>query len=159
MPTFCGKPDNSEEIEELAARGMKFINRFANCELRSLVLVDRSVIGSDSSTTNYPGKIPCGPDHPIQSTFPQLKFEVYYFNPDIARSLPIYVGGVSPLAVLFNRTASGIAPVADASSPQSKADLLTLGLAVTNILAGLFSSYNGDHRILKLSGLRYGYKV
>ncbi|KAA8538221.1 hypothetical protein F0562_027956 [Nyssa sinensis] len=98
------KPDNREEIEELAARGMKFINwlwtrkekeiavvthssfllftlssfgndchpsvkseicrPFANCELRSLVLVDRSMIGSDSSTTNYPGKIPCGPDHP-----------------------------------------------------------------------------------------------
>ncbi|KAL1831423.1 hypothetical protein ACET3Z_001074 [Daucus carota] len=35
---------------------------FANCELRSLVLVDNSMIGSDSSTTNYPGKIPPGPD-------------------------------------------------------------------------------------------------
>lgn len=31
------------------------------------------------------------------------------------RSLPIYVGGVSLLAVLFNRAVSGIAPVADAS--------------------------------------------
>ncbi|KAL3631087.1 hypothetical protein CASFOL_024071 [Castilleja foliolosa] len=36
-------------------------------------------------------------------------------NDDIVRSLPIYVGGVSLLAVLFNRTVSGIAPVADAS--------------------------------------------
>ncbi|KAK1369669.1 phosphoglycerate mutase-like protein 1 [Heracleum sosnowskyi] len=34
---------------------------FANCELRSLVIVDNSMIGSDSSTTNYPGKIPPGP--------------------------------------------------------------------------------------------------
>ncbi|EXB74736.1 hypothetical protein L484_011015 [Morus notabilis] len=58
-------------------------------------------------------------------------------NDDLVRSLPIYVGGVSLLAVLFNRTLSGIAPVADASSSQSRADLLTLGLAVTNILAGL----------------------
>lgn len=58
-------------------------------------------------------------------------------NDDAVRSLPIYVGGVSLLAVLFNRTVSGIAPVADASSSQSRADLLTLGLAVTNILAGL----------------------
>ncbi|XP_038713272.1 protein COFACTOR ASSEMBLY OF COMPLEX C SUBUNIT B CCB4, chloroplastic isoform X3 [Tripterygium wilfordii] len=58
-------------------------------------------------------------------------------NDDVVRSLPIYVGGVSMLAVLFNRTVSGIAPVADASSSQSRADLLTLGLAVTNILAGL----------------------
>ncbi|KAI7754693.1 hypothetical protein M8C21_005312 [Ambrosia artemisiifolia] len=58
-------------------------------------------------------------------------------NDDAVRSLPIYVGGISLLAVLFNRTASGIAPVADATSSQSRADLLTIGLAVTNILAGL----------------------
>ncbi|KAG8366236.1 hypothetical protein BUALT_Bualt17G0055500 [Buddleja alternifolia] len=58
-------------------------------------------------------------------------------NDDVVRSLPIYVGGVSLMAVLFNRTVSGIAPVADASSSQSRADLLTLGLAVTNILNGL----------------------
>ncbi|KAL5552987.1 hypothetical protein UlMin_040388 [Ulmus minor] len=58
-------------------------------------------------------------------------------NDDLVRSLPIYVGGLSLLAVLVNRTVSGIAPVADASSSQSRADLLTLGLAVTNILAGL----------------------
>ncbi|KAM0987348.1 hypothetical protein ACFX13_011686 [Malus domestica] len=58
-------------------------------------------------------------------------------NDDAARSLPIYAGGASLLAVLFNRTVSDIALVADASSSQSRADLLTLGLAVTNILAGL----------------------
>lgn len=37
---------------------------FANCELRSVVIVDRSMMGSDSSTTNYPGKIPRGLDLP-----------------------------------------------------------------------------------------------
>ncbi|XAR64994.1 hypothetical protein NMG60_11008916 [Bertholletia excelsa] len=58
-------------------------------------------------------------------------------NDDAVRSLPIYVGGASLLAVLFNRAVSGIAPVADASSAQSRADLLALGLAVTNILTGL----------------------
>ncbi|KAL8106264.1 hypothetical protein AgCh_029884 [Apium graveolens] len=58
-------------------------------------------------------------------------------NDDVVRSLPVYVGGFSLLAVLFNRTFSGIALVADASSSQSRADLLTLGLAVTNILTGL----------------------
>ncbi|TYH19554.1 hypothetical protein ES288_A05G360800v1 [Gossypium darwinii] len=58
-------------------------------------------------------------------------------NDDAVRSLPIYVGGASLLAVLFNRAFSGIAPVADASSSQSRADLLTLGLAVTNVLTGL----------------------
>ncbi|KAJ7943564.1 Protein COFACTOR ASSEMBLY OF COMPLEX C SUBUNIT B CCB4 chloroplastic [Quillaja saponaria] len=58
-------------------------------------------------------------------------------NDDTVRSLPIYVGGASLLAVLFNRSISGISPVADASSSQSRADLLTLALAVTNILTGL----------------------
>ncbi|PNY17572.1 phosphoglycerate mutase-like protein, partial [Trifolium pratense] len=29
---------------------------FANCELRSMVIVDRNMIGSEESTTNYPGK-------------------------------------------------------------------------------------------------------
>nr|GME03769.1 protein COFACTOR ASSEMBLY OF COMPLEX C SUBUNIT B CCB4, chloroplastic isoform X1 [Ipomoea batatas] len=58
-------------------------------------------------------------------------------NDGFVRSLPIYVGGLSLVAVLVNRAVSGIAPVADAGSSQSRADLLTLGLAVTNILNGL----------------------
>ncbi|KAL5577637.1 hypothetical protein UlMin_019336 [Ulmus minor] len=41
--------------------------------------------------------------------------------------------GLSLLAILLNCTVSGIAPVANAS----RADFLTLGLTVTNILAGL----------------------
>ncbi|KAA8514771.1 hypothetical protein F0562_017950 [Nyssa sinensis] len=45
-------------------------------------------------------------------------------------------------------------PVADASSPWSRSDLLTLGLAVINILVSQFLSYWEDHRISKLSGLR-----
>ncbi|XP_014490536.1 uncharacterized protein LOC106753261 isoform X3 [Vigna radiata var. radiata] len=58
-------------------------------------------------------------------------------NDDVVRTLPIYVGSASLFAVLLNRALSGIAPVADAGSSQSRADLLTLGLAVTNILTGL----------------------
>ncbi|KAK6136438.1 hypothetical protein DH2020_029794 [Rehmannia glutinosa] len=98
------KADVRETKEELAARGMNFMNwlftrkekeiaivthsgflfhtlaafgndchplvkkeissHFANCELRSMVIVDRSKVGSDSSSTNYPGKIPSGPDLP-----------------------------------------------------------------------------------------------
>ncbi|KAK6916234.1 Histidine phosphatase superfamily, clade-1 [Dillenia turbinata] len=38
--------------------------RFANCEIRSMVIVNRGMAGSDSSTTNYPGKIPTGLDRP-----------------------------------------------------------------------------------------------
>ncbi|XP_066349418.1 phosphoglycerate mutase-like protein 1 isoform X2 [Miscanthus floridulus] len=37
---------------------------FANCELRSIVLVDRSMLGSYSPRLNYPGKIPAGLDLP-----------------------------------------------------------------------------------------------
>ncbi|KAM3393062.1 hypothetical protein ACQJBY_013966 [Aegilops geniculata] len=37
---------------------------FANCELRSMVLVDRSKLGSDTSTYNFAGKIPIGLDIP-----------------------------------------------------------------------------------------------
>ncbi|XP_051132654.1 retrovirus-related Pol polyprotein from transposon TNT 1-94 [Andrographis paniculata] len=58
-------------------------------------------------------------------------------NDDVVRSMPITVGGLSLLAVLVNRAVSGIAPVADASSSQSRADLLAIGLAVANILNGL----------------------
>ncbi|KAL0365242.1 UNVERIFIED_CONTAM: Phosphoglycerate mutase-like protein 1 [Sesamum angustifolium] len=39
-------------------------SHFANCELRSMVIADRSMVGSDSSWTNYPGKIPSGIDLP-----------------------------------------------------------------------------------------------
>ncbi|KAM3393060.1 hypothetical protein ACQJBY_013966 [Aegilops geniculata] len=37
---------------------------FANCELRSMVLVDRSNLGSDASRYNFAGKIPTGLDMP-----------------------------------------------------------------------------------------------
>ncbi|KAL8128774.1 hypothetical protein V2J09_017929 [Rumex salicifolius] len=37
---------------------------FANCELRSLVLVDRGFIGPDNSATNFPGKVLSGADLP-----------------------------------------------------------------------------------------------
>ncbi|XVF64940.1 hypothetical protein PTKIN_Ptkin09bG0206800 [Pterospermum kingtungense] len=98
------EPNTREKNEEVAVRGMKFLNwlwtrkereiavvthsgflyhslsafgndchpsvkseickHFANCELRSVVLVDRSMIGLDPATTNYPGKIPSGLDLP-----------------------------------------------------------------------------------------------
>ncbi|XP_058758271.1 phosphoglycerate mutase-like protein isoform X1 [Vicia villosa] len=42
---------------------------FANCELRSMVIVDKGMIGStNNSTTNYPGKIPHGLDLPSDAT-------------------------------------------------------------------------------------------
>ncbi|KAL9256079.1 Phosphoglycerate mutase-like protein [Drosera capensis] len=50
--------DVRETKAEVAARGLKFMNCFANCELRSMVIADRSMIGTEPSITNYPGKIP-----------------------------------------------------------------------------------------------------
>jgi len=37
---------------------------FTNCELRSMVIADRSAIGTDLPTTDFPGGIPRGPDIP-----------------------------------------------------------------------------------------------
>ncbi|KAL2340041.1 hypothetical protein Fmac_007981 [Flemingia macrophylla] len=98
------EPDIREKNEEVATRGLKFLEwlwtrkeneiavvthsgflyhtlstfgndchptvkseickHFANCELRSMVIVDRGMIGSAVSSTNYPGKIPFGLDLP-----------------------------------------------------------------------------------------------
>uniref|UniRef100_A0A0D9W1Q5 Phosphoglycerate mutase-like protein n=1 Tax=Leersia perrieri TaxID=77586 RepID=A0A0D9W1Q5_9ORYZ len=42
---------------------------FANCELRSMVLVDTSMLGSKSPTYNYPGRTPAGLDLPSDAGF------------------------------------------------------------------------------------------
>ncbi|CAL9021554.1 unnamed protein product, partial [Prunus brigantina] len=109
------KANVRELKEEVAARGLKFLNwlstrkekeiaivthggflfhtlsallndcdplakkemckHFANCELRSMVIVDRRMTGSDSSTTNYPGKIPDGLDLPSDVASENLEKE------------------------------------------------------------------------------------
>ncbi|KAH9301517.1 hypothetical protein KI387_013100, partial [Taxus chinensis] len=58
-------------------------------------------------------------------------------NDTVARTAPVYAGCASLAAILLNRSLSGISPIADASSSQSRADVLTLALAVTVILTGL----------------------
>ncbi|KAK9163484.1 hypothetical protein Syun_004386 [Stephania yunnanensis] len=45
---------------------------FANCELRSMVLVDRNMVGKDPPVTNYPGKIPAGSDLPSDTAHKKL---------------------------------------------------------------------------------------
>ncbi|WOL19342.1 hypothetical protein Cni_G28140 [Canna indica] len=102
------KADVREPNEEVAARGVKFINwlwtrkeneiaivshsgfffhtlkkfggdchpivkeeigkHFSNCELRSMVLVDRSMLGSESTCSNYPVRIPRGIDLPSDNS-------------------------------------------------------------------------------------------
>ncbi|KAH0469800.1 hypothetical protein IEQ34_001358 [Dendrobium chrysotoxum] len=98
------EPNVREPNEEVAIRGMKFINwlltrreteiavvthsgflfhtlnkfgkdfhplikdeickHFGNCELRSMVIVDKSLLGFGTDRTNFPGKIPRGLDLP-----------------------------------------------------------------------------------------------
>lgn len=55
----------------------------------------------------------------------------------MVRVAPLVFGGSSFLAVLLNRSLSGVAPVADASSAQSRADVLALVLAATVAFTGL----------------------
>ncbi|GMP53574.1 hypothetical protein CsSME_00019003 [Camellia sinensis var. sinensis] len=54
-----------KEIAIVTHSGFLFHVHFANCELRSMVIVDKSMSESDPPTTNYPGKIP--PDHDAPS--------------------------------------------------------------------------------------------
>ncbi|KAL3830379.1 hypothetical protein ACJIZ3_019181 [Penstemon smallii] len=101
------KVDVREANEEVAARGLQFLNwlwtreekeiavvthsgflihtlagfgddchtsvkseicrPFKNCELRSVVIVDKSMIASNFSTSDFPGKIPEGSDAPSDS--------------------------------------------------------------------------------------------
>lgn len=58
-------------------------------------------------------------------------------NDGLVRSVPLFLGAGALLAVLLNRAVSGIAPVADSSSAQSRSDVLALALAATVLLQGL----------------------
>ncbi|XP_024371342.1 protein COFACTOR ASSEMBLY OF COMPLEX C SUBUNIT B CCB4, chloroplastic [Physcomitrium patens] len=58
-------------------------------------------------------------------------------NDELVRSLPLFGGAGGLFAVLLNRSLSGIAPVADSSSAQSRSDVLALALAATVLLQGL----------------------
>ena len=63
--------------------------------------------------------------------------DVVAANEDAFRAMPLAVGGGSVLALLLNRVLSGVAPVADASSSQSRADVLCLAMAGCLVLTGL----------------------
>ncbi|MCO5594129.1 hypothetical protein L7F22_048150 [Adiantum nelumboides] len=58
-------------------------------------------------------------------------------NDEMVRVAPALFGGSSFLLVLLNRTLSGIAPVADARSAQSRADVIAVVLSATLVLTGL----------------------
>jgi hypothetical protein len=55
---------------------------------------------------------------------------------DVFRASPAAFGGACGVALLANRALSGVAPVADASSAQSRADVICLAMAACLILTG-----------------------
>ena len=56
---------------------------------------------------------------------------------DIARASPAAFGGACATFLLLNRALSGVAPVADASSAQSRADVICLAMSACLVLTGL----------------------
>jgi hypothetical protein len=53
------------------------------------------------------------------------------------RALPLYAGGIGISATLINRLMSGVAPVVDASSSQSRIDVLGIFMSAVLLLTGL----------------------
>lgn len=56
---------------------------------------------------------------------------------DVARASPAAFGGACATFLLLNRALSGVAPVADASSAQSRADVICLAMSACLVLTGL----------------------
>ena len=54
-------------------------------------------------------------------------------NEDIVRAYPLVIGVTAVIAILVNRAVAGIAAVADASSSQTRADVIALIMAGTLI--------------------------
>ncbi|GJN12168.1 hypothetical protein PR202_ga30423 [Eleusine coracana subsp. coracana] len=71
FPPGGGEDDGSSTLTPAMANVLQ-TGSFANCELRSMVLVDRSMLGSHSPSFNYPGKIPPGLDLPSDVTDKKL---------------------------------------------------------------------------------------
>ncbi|KAL6756237.1 hypothetical protein V8C86DRAFT_2651327 [Haematococcus lacustris] len=78
--------------------------------------------------------------HASSSQGPEVLDVSYDFvaqNQGLFRSLPLWSGGLSIVALLLNRAISGIAPVVDASSSQSRADVLAIIMSAVLLLTGL----------------------
>ncbi|CAG9463711.1 unnamed protein product [Pedinophyceae sp. YPF-701] len=63
--------------------------------------------------------------------------ELVAANADFFRALPLYAGGAGLVAILVNRTVTGAAPVIDAGSSQSRADLACIVMSAVLLLTGL----------------------
>ncbi|CAK0745940.1 hypothetical protein CVIRNUC_001656 [Coccomyxa viridis] len=76
-------------------------------------------------------------DAQVLEAAPDEKFDWVIRYQSRIRVIPLIAGGLGILGVLANRLISGIAPVVDASSAQSRADVLTIGLSAVVLLTGL----------------------
>lgn len=78
---------------------------------------------------------------------------------DTLRAAPLAAGAVGILATLGNRIFSGIAPVVDASSSQSRADVLVIALSAVLVLTGLqwLSLKPKTPVAVELSGTQYDF--
>lgn len=68
---------------------------------------------------------------------PDQSFGLVAQQAEFFRALPLYAGGAGVASLLLNRALSGIAPVVDASSSQSRADVLGIVLSAVLLLTGL----------------------
>ncbi|GFR49307.1 hypothetical protein Agub_g11329, partial [Astrephomene gubernaculifera] len=74
---------------------------------------------------------------PAEAPVPDQSFGLVARNAELFRGLPLYAGGLGVASLLLNRTLSGIAPIVDASSSQSRADVLGIVLSAVLLLTGL----------------------
>lgn len=68
---------------------------------------------------------------------PDEDFSLFTRYQGVFRKLPLVVGAAGIALTLVNRIASGVAPVADASSAQSRADVVLIGMCAVLGLTGL----------------------
>lgn len=68
---------------------------------------------------------------------PDASYDFVARNQGLVRSLPLWGGAVGFVGLLANRAISGIAPVVDASSSQSRADVLGIVMSAVLLLTGL----------------------
>ncbi|GLC40788.1 hypothetical protein PLESTB_000022600 [Pleodorina starrii] len=73
----------------------------------------------------------------VEAVVPDQSFGLVARNAEFFRALPLYAGGLGVASLLLNRALSGIAPVVDASSSQSRADVLGIVLSAVLLLTGL----------------------
>eukprot|EP00882_Tetradesmus_deserticola_P023022 GHRQ01025049.1.p1 GENE.GHRQ01025049.1~~GHRQ01025049.1.p1 ORF type:complete len:182 (+),score=54.05 GHRQ01025049.1:227-772(+) len=72
-----------------------------------------------------------------QEQVPDASYDFVSRNQGLVRSLPLWAGSVGLVGLLANRTLSGIAPIVDAGSSQSRADVLGILLSAVLLLTGL----------------------